>query len=175
MLDPAGRGDKQWGGDVSASIAKWGTWQASMAQEGSDRRVETEAGAVPRQAQRGRKMASAGGRHQASTMAPRKPSVVDALVGALGIRSNRAMLVDVGAGQGLFSLAAAARGYRAVAFEASPPSIASLKSRCENLTVACYLYLSAISGKGHLHLAFAFRLHSDSACSAAFATMLWMP
>lgn len=38
------------------------------------------------------------------------------------------VLVDVGAGQGFFSLAAAARGHRVIAFEASPGSLAAFKA-----------------------------------------------
>ena len=38
------------------------------------------------------------------------------------------MLLDIGAGQGLFSLAAAARGHRAIAFELSPNSLASFEA-----------------------------------------------
>jgi FkbM family methyltransferase len=38
------------------------------------------------------------------------------------------VLVDVGAGQGFFSLAAAARGHRVIAFEASPASLAAFKA-----------------------------------------------
>ena len=38
------------------------------------------------------------------------------------------VLLDIGAGQGLFSLAAAARGHRAVAFELSAKSVASMEA-----------------------------------------------
>ena len=38
------------------------------------------------------------------------------------------VLLDIGAGQGLFSLAAAARGHRAIAFELSPNSLASFEA-----------------------------------------------
>ena len=38
------------------------------------------------------------------------------------------IMVDVGAGQGLFSLAAAARGHRALAFELSRKSVASFNA-----------------------------------------------
>ena len=38
------------------------------------------------------------------------------------------VLLDIGAGQGLFSLAAAARGHRAIAFELSAKSIASMEA-----------------------------------------------
>lgn len=36
--------------------------------------------------------------------------------------------MDIGAGPGLFSLAAAARGHRAIAFELSPNSLASFEA-----------------------------------------------
>ena len=55
----------------------------------------------------------------------RRPSVSDALVGSLGDSSGAngsRFLLDIGAGQGLFSLAVAARGHRAIALEASPLS-----------------------------------------------------
>ena len=41
------------------------------------------------------------------------------------------LLVDVGAGSGLFSLAAAARGHPVLAFELSPKSVASLQASVE--------------------------------------------
>lgn len=51
----------------------------------------------------------------------RRPSVSDALVGSLGgVKAESQVLLDVGAGIGLFALAAAARGHRAIAIEASP-------------------------------------------------------
>jgi predicted RNA methylase len=37
-----------------------------------------------------------------------------------GVCCSRQVLLDIGAGQGLFSLAAAARGHRVIAMEASP-------------------------------------------------------
>ena len=98
MVSLAGRGDTQWGEDVSAAVTTWGMWQASIASP-------------------------------SSSQTPRKPSVVDAIIGALGNHSSRSTLVDVGAGQGLFSLAAAARGHRVIAFETSGPSVASFHAR----------------------------------------------
>jgi len=41
------------------------------------------------------------------------------------------VLIDVGAGQGFFSLAAAARGHRVIAFEASPASLAAFRASIE--------------------------------------------
>ncbi len=38
------------------------------------------------------------------------------------------VLLDIGAGQGLFSLAAAARGHSAIAFELSANSLASMEA-----------------------------------------------
>lgn len=42
--------------------------------------------------------------------------------------ANMQVLLDIGAGQGLFSLAAAARGHKAIAFELSAKSLASLEA-----------------------------------------------
>ncbi|KXZ52833.1 hypothetical protein GPECTOR_8g216 [Gonium pectorale] len=53
----------------------------------------------------------------------RKPLAVEALVGSLGPPEQGAVLVDVSAGPGFFSLAAAARGHEVVAFESSARSI----------------------------------------------------
>lgn len=53
----------------------------------------------------------------------RRPSVADVIVGPLGgARADEQVLLDIGAGLGLFSLAAAARGHRVIALEASPNS-----------------------------------------------------
>ena len=124
LLEAEGWGDSQWGADVSASIAKWGTWNAAMTPPVKS--LQETSGSVL-----GGKMRWTTGPAPKVTppSALRKPSVVDALIGALGARSDRAVLVDVGAGQGLFSLAAAARGCRTVSFEASPSSIVSLRAR----------------------------------------------
>ncbi|GFR43765.1 hypothetical protein Agub_g4877 [Astrephomene gubernaculifera] len=64
------------------------------------------------------------GTWQAAMARPsRRPLAVEALVGSLGPPEQGAVLVDVSAGQGFFSLAAAARGYRVVAFESSARSL----------------------------------------------------
>ncbi|KAG2453558.1 hypothetical protein HYH02_001777 [Chlamydomonas schloesseri] len=64
------------------------------------------------------------GTWQAALSRPsRRPLVVDALVGSLGPPEQGAVLVDVSAGQGFFSLAAAARGHTVVAFESSGRSL----------------------------------------------------
>ncbi|GLC37790.1 hypothetical protein PLESTB_001477000 [Pleodorina starrii] len=64
------------------------------------------------------------GTWQAAMSRPsRRPLVVEALVGSLGPPEQGAVLVDVSAGGGFFSLAAAARGHKVVAFETSARSI----------------------------------------------------
>eukprot|EP00198_Chlamydomonas_reinhardtii_P007699 XP_001697036.1 predicted protein [Chlamydomonas reinhardtii] len=64
------------------------------------------------------------GTWQAAMSRPsRRPLVVEALVGSLGPPEQGAVLVDVSAGQGFFSLAAAARGHTVVAFESSGRSL----------------------------------------------------
>lgn len=61
----------------------------------------------------------------------RRPTVVDALIGSLRGKTRYATFVDVGAGIGYFSLAAAARGHRVLAFEVSNKSTHALKSSIE--------------------------------------------
>ena len=62
---------------------------------------------------------TARGRWQAGVWDPREPTSADALVGSLAAHDSNAVLVDVGAGIWFFSLAAAARGRRALAFESA--------------------------------------------------------
>ena len=102
----AGMGDLQAGGiDSNAVLTSYGTWQPAL---------------------------SPG----------RKPSVVDALVGSLTAKGGAAgqngrqegsqgLFVDVGAGQGFFSLAAAAKGHQVLAFEASPDSLGPFRASIE--------------------------------------------
>lgn len=64
----------------------------------------------------------------------RKPAVVEALIGALGVRGRpqqREKLVDVGAGHGFYSLAAAARGHDVLAVELSTRSVRALQASIE--------------------------------------------
>eukprot|EP00803_Ostreobium_quekettii_P009414 evm.model.scf_1171.5 EVM.evm.TU.scf_1171.5 scf_1171:27804-30200(+) len=71
------------------------------------------------------------GAWQAGLDPTRGPRVVDILVGSLGTAIKELVFVDVGAGLGLFSLAAAARGHRAIAFEASASSLPALRASVE--------------------------------------------
>ncbi len=69
-------------------------------------------------------MITSWGTWQAALSRPsRRPLVVDALVGSLGTPEQGSVLVDVSAGVGFFSLAAAARGHTVVAFESSTRSL----------------------------------------------------
>ena len=63
----------------------------------------------------------------------RTPRVVDALAGALqgSPRAASGSLVDIGAGLGYFSLAAAARGHQVHAFEVAPASLELLRHSVE--------------------------------------------
>ncbi|KAK9834954.1 hypothetical protein WJX84_011882 [Apatococcus fuscideae] len=64
------------------------------------------------------------GRWQPALAPGQGPSVADALVGSLGgTGADKRVFLDIGAGVGLFSLAAASRGHRALAFELSPNSL----------------------------------------------------
>ncbi|KAL3159283.1 hypothetical protein ABBQ32_011245 [Trebouxia sp. C0010 RCD-2024] len=71
---------------------------------------------------------TAWGSWQPALAPTRGPTVLEALIGSLGGRGSNRVLLDIGAGQGLFSLAAAARGHRAIAFELSPNSLASFEA-----------------------------------------------
>ncbi|KAK9792043.1 hypothetical protein WJX73_001872 [Symbiochloris irregularis] len=67
------------------------------------------------------------GTWQASLHHTREPSLLEALIGSLGdAEKGQKVLVDIGAGGGLFSLAAAARGHKAVAFELGERSASAL-------------------------------------------------
>lgn len=69
------------------------------------------------------------GTWQPSLHHTRGPPVLDAIVGSLGgVGGERRVLLDVGAGQGLFSLAAAARGHGAIAFELSAMSTSAFQA-----------------------------------------------
>ena len=61
---------------------------------------------------------TARGRWQAGRAEPRTPTAAEALVGSLAAHRRSAALLDVGAGLGYYSLAAAARGHRVIAYEA---------------------------------------------------------
>ncbi|KAI8469837.1 MAG: hypothetical protein J3K34DRAFT_385638 [Monoraphidium minutum] len=87
------------------------------------------------------------GGYQPALLPSRRPSVAEALVGSLGPGAaregtrhmplgapgggdgaRRGVFVDVGAGEGFFSLAAAARGHRVLAFEAAPASLEAFRA-----------------------------------------------
>ncbi len=59
---------------------------------------------------------------------PHLPCTLPGLAWAAGPSQPAPVVVDVGAGYGMFSLAAAARGLRVVAFEASPKSAVALQA-----------------------------------------------
>ncbi|KAK9862507.1 hypothetical protein WJX84_003997, partial [Apatococcus fuscideae] len=64
------------------------------------------------------------GRWQPALAPGQSPTVADALVGSLGgTGADKRVFLDIGAGVGLFSLAAASRGHKAIAFELSPNSL----------------------------------------------------
>lgn len=60
---------------------------------------------------------TARGRWQPGRTVPRQPTSAEALVGSLSAHRRSAALLDVGAGLGYFSLAAAARGHRVISYE----------------------------------------------------------
>jgi hypothetical protein len=74
------------------------------------------------------------GSWQASVQPSRRPSLADVLVGSMGgaEHSRHSVLVDVGAGYGVVSLAAAARGHRVHAFELGSGSLEALQASVQH-------------------------------------------
>ncbi|QDZ23394.1 glycosyltransferase [Chloropicon primus] len=68
------------------------------------------------------------GRWQAGMAPGEKPGVVNALVGSLGGKKRSVKLLDIGAGIGFFSLAAAARGHDVESFEVSNMSLKAFET-----------------------------------------------
>ncbi|KAF8068401.1 HOC1 [Scenedesmus sp. PABB004] len=136
MTDLIGAGDAQAGADVSAAITAHGTWQPAVAPYRRPAVVDALVGALGRHGRGG------GGGGAAGAGPPGAPAAAAAAAAAAagagggggggGAAAPRAappgILVDVGAGQGFFSLAAAARGHRVIAFEASPRSLAAFRA-----------------------------------------------
>lgn len=109
MTHLVSHGERQSGWDVSLALSTYGTWQPSVQPD-------------------------------------RRPSLSEALVGSLGrgfsgfnasmdasidLQAEGGVLVDVGAGYGFLSLAAASRGHRVHAFELGPGSVAALEASIE--------------------------------------------
>eukprot|EP00775_Hariotina_reticulata_P008242 gene8242-8432_t len=154
MTNLVGHGDRQSAADVSAAVTAHGTWQAGVAAYRQPAVVEALVGALskphhnrqgnshkPARAAPGARAASvlsqdggsstvavrstpvaAGNVQMAAVEAPQAAATAKQLV------QQKSVLVDVGAGHGFFSLAAAARGHHVVAFETSSGSLAAFKA-----------------------------------------------
>lgn len=158
MADLVGSGDMQAAEDVSAVISAHGTWQPGVAPQRKPAVVEALVGALAKHSQRssnsplgvhsssatpepearlGQPAAEQAGYSGSSATAAESSNHGSSSGGSEAARSVTAatpgplrvgVLVDVGAGQGFFSLAAAARGHRVIAFEVSPTSLAALEA-----------------------------------------------
>lgn len=144
MVDALGQGDVQSGADVSAALTDWGTWQAGIATPRQPSAVEALVGALA--------VASHGGHGETTdsdggnALPAGAETIMESSSGGNGVRGDAGQadgkvansgrgsggdggtFVDVGAGLGFFSLAAASRGHRVVAFEASPRSVAAFRA-----------------------------------------------
>ena len=67
------------------------------------------------------------GTWQPSVIPSRGPNLVDIILGSMDLKGNRGVFVDVGAGYGLASLAAASRGHKVIAFEVGSKSLEAFK------------------------------------------------
>lgn len=128
MVDLVGAGDKQADVDVSAAVTAFGAWQPAVAPYRRPAVVEALVGALSRHSSSvaNSPVGSSGAAGPAKAAAAAAPGT--AAAGAPARQLQRGVLVDVGAGHGFFSLAAAAGGHRVVAFETSPGSLAAFKA-----------------------------------------------
>eukprot|EP00879_Flechtneria_rotunda_P004993 GHRR01005269.1.p1 GENE.GHRR01005269.1~~GHRR01005269.1.p1 ORF type:complete len:555 (+),score=253.61 GHRR01005269.1:3131-4795(+) len=157
MTNLAGTGDLQAAADVSAAITAHGTWQPGIAPYRRPAVVEALVGALSKHtinrnnspmkassakgaeaaaamaaaptASAANRAATGGGRSKAAATEETARNVAAAEYGA---SVPRGVLVDVGAGHGFFSLAAAARGHKVIAFESSPGSLAAFNASIAN-------------------------------------------
>ncbi len=120
MTRLAGAGDAGGGGeDVGAEITRFGGYQPALLPSRQPSVVEALVGSLGPGASRA-------GPRQATGAAGAAAAAVGLGNGSDG--ASRGVFVDVGAGEGFFSLAAAARGHRVIAFESSPPSLEALRA-----------------------------------------------
>uniref|UniRef100_A0A383WPH4 Methyltransferase FkbM domain-containing protein n=1 Tax=Tetradesmus obliquus TaxID=3088 RepID=A0A383WPH4_TETOB len=151
MVNLVGSGDKQAGVDVSAAVTAHGAWQPAVAPYRKPAVVEALVGALSRHSSShanspvgaGSSSSSSGSgpaatdhavapapavTTAASVAAPSSSHSSSRSAAAAHQQPHRGVLVDIGAGHGFFSLAAAARGHRVIAFETAPGSLAAFKA-----------------------------------------------
>ena len=92
------------------------------------------------------------GRWQRGPHPSEHPTVMDALIGSLGGRKRSVKLIDVGAGLGAFSLAAAARGHAVDAFEMSPAHLYAFRKSIERNGFGKLITPHAVALASHRHV-----------------------
>ena len=139
MTRLAGAGDAGGGGaDVGAEVARFGGYQPGLPPGRRPSVVEALTGALGGGGGGGvgggssgsgssGNSGAGGGSGSSSSSRPAAAAAAPAS-GASTSGDGGGVLVDVGAGEGFFSLAAAARGHRALAFEAAPRSAEALRA-----------------------------------------------
>ena len=98
---------------------------------------------------------AAHGRWQAGRWDAKQPTSAEALVGSLSAHRRSAALLDVGAGAGYFTLAAAARGRQVVSYEWAPPSAgySAPASRSGAFGDVVDVRATRVGGRGEAHCA----------------------
>ena len=98
---------------------------------------------------------AAHGRWQAGRWDAKQPTSAEALVGSLSAHRRSAALLDVGAGAGYFTLAAAARGRRVVSYEWAPAERGLLRAGVAHNGFGDVVDVRAtrVGGRGEAHCA----------------------
>jgi len=123
MTHLVSHGERQSGWDVSQIVSTFGTWQPSVQPTRKPSLVEAVVGSL------GRIASSAPPVLSLETTEEQEKDQKASSNSTFG--ANRGVLVDVGAGYGFISLAAAARGHRVHSFELGPGSLRALEASIE--------------------------------------------
>ncbi|KAL4537931.1 hypothetical protein Ndes2437B_g09020 [Nannochloris sp. 'desiccata'] len=121
MTHLVSHGERQSGWDVSQIVSTFGTWQPSVQPTRKPSLVEALVGSLGRQ----------GSSLSSSSSLPLEATEEETASINSTLSTSSGVLVDVGAGYGLISLAAAARGHRVHSFELGPGSLRALEASIE--------------------------------------------
>lgn len=143
MTHLVSHGERQSGWDVSQVVSTYGAWQPSVQPTRRPSLAEAVVGSLGSLASRSSKNTSSstssgtststndGEGSRSSTKSQKSGFRVTYVGSTAPVMASSAVLVDVGAGYGMITLAAAARGHHVHAFELGPGSLDALEASIE--------------------------------------------